>query len=302
MAKDKAKKGKEDKKKHSKDKKHKDKDKKHKEKKHKDKEKKHKDKEKKHKDKDKKHRDKDKKHKDKDKKHEGKDKKKHHDKDKRHRDKEEKHRGGSKDRASRERHHDRSASTRSAASAKRRSDDDVKNKNTRDGRELEALLNRSFNGEFQTSYRLLSASCHFSRSGVALPGFARYFRHKSERHHRSAKRIILHMLRADRAPTFSSVPAPSTSSSRSSTGPTPLEAARAALEDVSSLRESAERAHEAAGRAGDLACQRFLSRELLPFYSAEEKGYADMISRLERVGPRLGLHIVDHELVQTMHG
>ena len=129
---------------------------------------------------------------------------------------------------------------------------------------------------------------------MALPGFAKFFRALSNRHHHSAGRMVTFMLQHNAEPAFQGIRAPGATRFES-----PMEACQAALEEVSELHRAARQLYEAAERAGEVSYQDFVRTEVLPLLSAEEKAYSDLVVRLERAGPKLGLHIIDQELLNT---
>ena len=157
--------------------------------------------------------------------------------------------------------------------------------------EVEAELNRQINREFYISQVYLLMSTHFAGDDQALPGFSKLFRYWSneEREHglvladyqvARGGQVVLHKIQAP-----------------AKTWTTALEAMEETMLQELKINQELLDLYLLAGAKEDGSLEDFIASKYLQEHVEGNKEVADMVSRLRRVGPGLGEHIMDRELL-----
>ncbi len=162
--------------------------------------------------------------------------------------------------------------------------------------DLRKMMSQVINNEMGLSYKMLAMACHFLRIDISLPGFARFFRRMSRRHDNGAARAILYLLENDSWPTFDAIAAPADSVDWAG----PAGAVAKILEDLAGMRKYTNGVYKKAQTENNVNCQNFLRKSVFPLYTNEEKSLRDMKARLERAGNRVGVLIIDRELMHSL--
>ena len=157
--------------------------------------------------------------------------------------------------------------------------------------ELTTLLGRAVNRELHAGHAYLSMSAYFSRDGVGLRGFSDHFLSLS-REKRARALLLLDYLSLRGAPVrFRPVerPLPPTWSG-------PLQVAQEALELERWINSRLIGAHYRALVLHDPGVIAFLERHLLQPQAEAVRARAEMITRLRRVGNKVGVVLLDQAL------
>lgn len=155
----------------------------------------------------------------------------------------------------------------------------------------EAALNDQVNTELRASYAYMSMSAWCKQDGVALHGFAKYFRRMSGEERGHAQKLINYITMRGGKCIFAPIE-PSQSDWQSA-----LKLVEATLAMERDVTEKLYALHKLAGEHQDPFLESFLEDEFLQEQVEDVKEAADMVTRLKRAGTDgLGLYLFDREL------
>jgi len=157
--------------------------------------------------------------------------------------------------------------------------------------ETEGLINKQINMELYASYVYLSMSAYMDRDDIALHGFAARFKEASHEEREHAEKLIQYQNMRGGRVVFREIAKPT-----SDEWGTALEAVDASLQLERTVNQSLLDLHKAADTKSDAQLTDFLEGEFLKEQVEAIKEIADLITRMNRAGEGLGLHIVDKEL------
>jgi len=159
--------------------------------------------------------------------------------------------------------------------------------------ETEDYVNKRINLELRASYEYSSMVAYFERSDVALFGFAKRFKKASNDADEYAKKLIHYQnLRGGRV-KFGDIKKPSRSNWGSA-----LEAVKASLFLEKKVNSSLLKLRKLANEKGDSQLENFIEGEYRAGQVESIKEIGDLITRLKRAGPNIGLTIIDNELLK----
>jgi len=159
--------------------------------------------------------------------------------------------------------------------------------------ETEDYVNKQINLELRASYEYSSMVAYFERSDVALFGFAKRFKKASNDADEYAKKLIQYQnLRGGRV-KFGDIKKPSRSNWGSA-----LEAVKASLFLEKKVNSSLLKLRKLANEKGDSQLENFIEGEYRAGQVESIKEIGDLITRLKRAGPNIGLTIIDDELLK----
>ncbi|QQP53185.1 Ferritin, partial [Caligus rogercresseyi] len=155
--------------------------------------------------------------------------------------------------------------------------------------ECEALINKQINMEFFASYTYLSMGAYFARDDVALEGFAKFFYDSSAEENTHARKLIDYQnLRGGRV-VFQDISRPSVDSWDSA-----VEAMKAALQLEKDVNESLLGIHA-------LPPRRTIHSYATSWMDGIKK-IGTLLTRMKSVGPGVGMHLLDQELLRPNMG
>jgi len=158
------------------------------------------------------------------------------------------------------------------------------------GYETEDYINKQINMELAAANDYLSMSAYFARSDVALPGFAAWFRNCSNEEREHADKLIDYQNLRGGIVKLGVIRKPSRINWGSA-----LEALKACLHLEKKVNASILKLVEIAEDLGDGQlvgfCECFLNEQVESI-----KEISDLITKLKRVGPNIGVHMIDKEL------
>merc|ERR1711970_171323 len=158
------------------------------------------------------------------------------------------------------------------------------------GYETEDYINKQINMELAAANDYLSMSAYFARSDVALPGFAAWFRNCSNEEREHADKLIDYQNLRGGTVKLGVIRKPSRINWGSA-----LEALKACLHLEKKVNASILKLVEIAEDLGDGQlvgfCECFLNEQVESI-----KEISDLITKLKRVGPNIGVHMIDKEL------
>merc|ERR1712121_167021 len=157
--------------------------------------------------------------------------------------------------------------------------------------ECEALINKQINMEFYASYVYMSMSAYFDRDDQAAHGFATFFKKSSDEERDHGEKLIKYQNKRGGRVVFQDIAKPSTME-----WGTPLDAMEAAHELEKTVNQSLLDLHKACDARGDAHLCDFIEAEFLGEQVEGIKGLGDMITKIQRAGEGLGLHIMDKEI------
>nr|AAQ12076.1 ferritin-like protein [Pinctada fucata] len=149
--------------------------------------------------------------------------------------------------------------------------------------ESEAGINRQINMELYASYTYQSMSFYFDRDDVALPGFAKFFKHSSDEEREHAEKLMKYQNKRGGRIVLQDIKKPD----RDDWG-TGLESMQVALQLEKSVNQSLLDLHKVADTHGDAQMMDFIESEYLEEQVNAIKEISDHITQLKRVGPGLG--------------
>merc|ERR1719369_448264 len=159
----------------------------------------------------------------------------------------------------------------------------------------EALINKQINMELYASYVYLSMSTYFARDDISLHGFAKRFRDASKEEKEHAETLIDYQNMRGGRVVFREIAKPT-----SDGWGTAIEAIEASLELEKTVNESILNMHQMADSHGDAQMTDFLEGTFLKEQVEAIKEIADLMTKMNRAGGGLGLHVIDRSsLVET---
>jgi len=160
--------------------------------------------------------------------------------------------------------------------------------------ECEAVVNKQINMELYASYVYMSMSYYFARDDVAMMGFAKYFKEQSDEERGHAQKFMDYQNKRGGRIVLKDIAKP-----QNDEWGTALEAFEAALELEKTVNQSILDMHTCASQKTDPQFCDFLESEFLAEQVEDMKEKSDMISKLQRVGPGVGWHMIDQELLNA---
>jgi len=157
--------------------------------------------------------------------------------------------------------------------------------------ESEGLINKQINMELYASYVYMSMSAYFSRDDIALHGFAKRMSQNSDEEREHAQKFIQYQNMRGGRVVFADVAKPN----HDEWG-TPLEAVQATLDLEKQVNQILLDLHAKASEHDDSQLTDFLEGEFLKEQVEAIKEVGDLITKMKRAGPGLGLHVIDKEL------
>ncbi|XP_040570923.1 soma ferritin [Lepeophtheirus salmonis] len=163
--------------------------------------------------------------------------------------------------------------------------------------ECEDLINKQINMELYAFYSYLSMGAYFSRDDVALDGFAKFFYISASEETRHAQKLIDYQHLRGGKVVFETVQTPSVQSWDS-----PVDAMEAALNLEKNVNASLLHIHSVAAEKDDAQLCDFLESEYLKEQVEGIKSIGTLLTRMKRVGPGVGIHLIDEELKRSSTG
>lgn len=160
--------------------------------------------------------------------------------------------------------------------------------------ECEAAINKQVNMELYASYVYLAMAHHFERDDVALPGFAKFFKHQSDEEREHAQKFMDYQNKRGGRLSLRDIAKPSKSEWASG-----LEAVQVALELEKNVNDSLLEMHAVASKHNDPHLQNFLEGEFLDEQVESIKQLSDYVTNLKRVGPGLGEYLFDKHTLSS---
>merc|ERR1711942_155511 len=157
--------------------------------------------------------------------------------------------------------------------------------------ETEAWINKQINMELYASYVYLSMSAYFSRTDIALHGFAKRFRLASAEERDHAEKLISYQILRGGRVTFQAINKPNLED-----WGTAVEAMEASLELERTVNESLLAMHKVASGHEDAQMTDFIEGTFLKEQVEAIKEIGDLITQMKKAGDGLGLHIIDKYL------
>jgi len=159
--------------------------------------------------------------------------------------------------------------------------------------ESEAGVNKQINLELYASYVYQSMAFYFDRDDVALPGFHKFFSKSSEEEREHAEKLMKFQNQRGGRIKLQNIQKPE----RDEWG-TGLEAMETALALEKSVNQSLLDLHKVADSHADPQMCDFIESTYLTEQTEAIKQLSDYVTNLKRVGPGLGEHIFDQELLK----
>merc|ERR1711970_737878 len=156
----------------------------------------------------------------------------------------------------------------------------------------EALINKQINMELYASYVYLSMSTYFARDDIALMGFSKRFRDASKEEKEHAESLIDYQNMRGGRVVFREIAKPTCDE-----WGTALEAIEASLELEKTVNESLLNMHKMADSHGDAQMTDFLEGTFMKEQVEAIKEISDLVTKMNRAGEGLGLHVIDKELL-----
>jgi len=157
--------------------------------------------------------------------------------------------------------------------------------------DCEASINRQINIELQASYVYQSMAFYFDRDDVVLPGFSKYFQAASKEERGHAEKLMKYQNMRGGRILLQAVKKPERDEWGSA-----QEAMEAALRLERSVNQSLLEMHKVASQHEDAQLCHYLD-DYLDEQVKSIKEIADHVTQLKRVGPGLGEHIYDKEVM-----
>lgn len=157
--------------------------------------------------------------------------------------------------------------------------------------ESEALINKQINMELYASYVYMAMGHFFSREDQAHHGFSKLFKENSDGERDHAQMFMEYQNQRGGNILLRDVSKP-----RKETWNTPLEALEDALALEKEVNKSLLALHEKASEHNDAHLTDFLEGKFLDEQVKAIKGFADLVTKMRRVGDGLGWHIIDKEV------
>jgi len=157
--------------------------------------------------------------------------------------------------------------------------------------DTEGFINKQINMELYASYVYLSMSAFFDRDDIALHGFSKRFLEASHEEREHAEKLIKYQNMRGGRVVFREIAKPTCDEWGSA-----MEAIQASLQLERTVNESLLNLHKAADSKSDAQLTDFIEGEFLKEQVEAIKEIADLITKMNRAGDGLGLHIIDKEL------
>uniref|UniRef100_UPI0035A3D6A8 Ferritin n=1 Tax=Azumapecten farreri TaxID=106299 RepID=UPI0035A3D6A8 len=154
--------------------------------------------------------------------------------------------------------------------------------------ETEAGINRQINLELYACYCYQSMSFYFDRDDVALPGFTKYFKEKSDEEREHAEKFMKYQNKRGGRIVLQDVKKPD----RDEWG-TGLDAMQASLSLEKNVNQALLDLHTVGDKEGDKQFMDFLESDYLEEQVEDIKKISDHITNLKRVGSGLGEYMFD---------
>nr|7VT2_A Chain A, Ferritin [Azumapecten farreri]7VT2_B Chain B, Ferritin [Azumapecten farreri]7VT2_C Chain C, Ferritin [Azumapecten farreri]7VT2_D Chain D, Ferritin [Azumapecten farreri]7VT2_E Chain E, Ferritin [Azumapecten farreri]7VT2_F Chain F, Ferritin [Azumapecten farreri]7VT2_H Chain H, Ferritin [Azumapecten farreri]7VT2_I Chain I, Ferritin [Azumapecten farreri]7VT2_J Chain J, Ferritin [Azumapecten farreri]7VT2_K Chain K, Ferritin [Azumapecten farreri]7VT2_L Chain L, Ferritin [Azumapecten len=154
--------------------------------------------------------------------------------------------------------------------------------------ETEAGINRQINLELYACYCYQSMSFYFDRDDVALPGFTKYFKEKSDEEREHAEKFMKYQNKRGGRIVLQDVKKPD----RDEWG-TGLDAMQASLSLEKNVNQALLDLHTVGDKHGDKQFMDFLESDYLEEQVEDIKKISDHITNLKRVGSGLGEYMFD---------
>jgi len=157
--------------------------------------------------------------------------------------------------------------------------------------ETEARLNQQINMELFASYTYQSLAFHFERDDVALPGFAKFFKHNSDEEREHAEKFMTYLNRRGGRVVLQDIKKPA--ADEWGTG---LQGLETALVLEKQVNQALLDLHAVADKHADPQLTDFLEGNYLEEQVEAIKELGDMITKLKRAGDGLGEYLFDKDL------
>ncbi len=157
--------------------------------------------------------------------------------------------------------------------------------------ELTRMLNRAMNRELHASLTYLAMAAYFGRDGVGLRGFADFFASLAREKRRRAYRVVDYLSQRGARVAFRPVERPASLWWRR-----PLSVAEDALEIERWINAKLIGTHYRALVLHDPSVIAFLERHFLQSQMEAVRARAEMVTRLRRVGDKVGVVLFDQRL------
>lgn len=158
--------------------------------------------------------------------------------------------------------------------------------------DTEAALNKQINMELYASYVYQSMWIYFDRDDVALPGFAKFFKHNSDEEREHAEKLMKYMNKRGGRVVTVDVKRPTNDEWGRG-----INALETALDLEKRVNQSLLDLHALASSHNDPHLSDFLESEFLDEQVEAIKELGDLITRLKRAGTEgLGEYIFDKDL------
>ncbi|XP_012242766.1 soma ferritin isoform X1 [Bombus impatiens] len=158
-------------------------------------------------------------------------------------------------------------------------------------KDCEQAINNQINLELFSSYVYLSMAYYFDRCDVALPGHYTYFKKASDEEREHAMKFMTYQNKRGGSITLTPIENPPKNDWISA-----YDAMTEALKLERQVNESLLQIHALATRHNDPNLLDFLETEYLKEQVDSINELANHITKLERVGDGVGVHIIDQEL------
>ena len=160
--------------------------------------------------------------------------------------------------------------------------------------ECEAMVNMQINLELYASYVYQSMAQHFDRDDVALPGFAKYFKHSSEEEREHAEKLMKFQNQRGGRIVLSDIKAPC----HDDWG-TGLHAMEESLALEKKVNQALLDLHAMATTHNDPQMTDFIEGNYLTHQVESIKEIGEHITNLKRVGTGLGEYMFDKETLSS---
>ena len=159
--------------------------------------------------------------------------------------------------------------------------------------ETEAGINRQINLELYAGYCYQSMSYYFDRDDIALPGFAKYFKEKSDEEREHAEKFMKYQNKRGGRIVLQDIKKPDRDEWGSG-----LDAMQAALSLEKNVNQALLDLHGVGDKHGDKQFMDFLESAYLEEQVEDIKKISDHITNLKRVGTGLGEYMFDKKSLE----
>jgi len=158
----------------------------------------------------------------------------------------------------------------------------------------EAGVNKQINLELYASYVYQSMAWYFDRDDVALPGFAKFFRHSSEEEREHSEKLMKFQNQRGGRIVLQDIKKPE----RDEWG-TGLHAMEAALALEKNVNQALLDLHTVSDAKGDAQMSDWIESHFLTEQVESIKEISDHITQLKRVGPGMGEYLYDKHTMSS---